>query len=222
MFGDPRVVFPLVIFGVIAVVIIILSLRQSARVRADMAQFAASHGWVFLGGDPSERLKLNQILDQVDPSKNWRAEYIVLVGAPRESMYLFRYLASSKGGRRGGRTNEYRFACLAEHAGWRNEDSVSISSRVPLLEKLLPNRVDVGGPDFRREFSVECRRTDVAATVVNDSVQSILLEHAAGPQWYLEVRIVGGRILVTTAWAQKPEEWDYLITMTTRVRAALP
>jgi len=199
---------------VLAVAIIILSLRQSAKRKVEMERFAASHGWRFLGRDASQLLL---ILDQVDPSENWTPDNIVLVGGRWKSIYLFSYSAGPKG----DQTDEYGFACLAEHAGWRNEEPVSIFRRVPVVEKLLSDRVELGGPDFRREFTVQCRRPDVATTVVDNEVQSILLEHALGPQWYLEVRIVGGRILVTTSHAQKLEEWDYLITMTKRLRAAL-
>jgi hypothetical protein len=65
-------------------------------------------------------------------------------------------------------------------------------------------------------------RPDVAAMVVNNQVQKILLGHASTPQWFLKVRIIGRRVLVTTAWAQKPEEWEYLIALTTKLRAAAP
>ena len=96
-----------------------------------------------------------------------------------------------------------------------------IYRRVPRLEKMLSDRVEVGGPEFRREYTVVCCQPDVAATVINYEVQKILLEHAADPQWVLDVRIVGQRVLVTTPWAQKPEEWDYLLALTRRLRAAI-
>jgi len=208
----------LVGFGAVVLLGAILSVRQSARRKARMEQFAAQHGWQFLGADSSQ---VESMLTQIEPNKDWRAQNIILVERPPESLYLFYYSSGTKSGES---LDEYGFACLADRAAWRwrNEDPVAIYPRVPLVEKLFRYRVEVGGPEFQQEFTVNCQRPDVAATVVNHEVQSILLEHAVGPQWYLEVTIVGGRILVTTSHAQKPEEWDHLIDMTARLRAALP
>lgn len=212
---DTTAIITLAIFGVLAATAVFLSLRQSTKQKAAMEQFAASHGWRFLGRDQSQ---LRPVLDQVDPSESWTAADIVLVERPPASVHLFSYSST----RRGRRSYEYGFGCLAEHTGWGSEERVSIYRRVPLLEKMLSDRVEVGEPEFRREYTVACRQPDVAATVVNYAVQKIMLEHASHPQWALQVRIVGQRVLVTTSWAQKPEEWDYLITLTRRLRAAMP
>ena len=46
-------------------------------------------------------------------------------------------------------------------------------------------------------------------------------EHAASPAWNLTVIIAAQSILAASFWAQSEAEWDYLISMTTRLRAAL-
>lgn len=215
---DTTVIVTLVVFAALALLVVVLSLRQSGQRKAGMEQFAANHGWQFLGTDSSQ---VESMLTQIDPKENWRAWNIILVEGPPQSVYLFSYRTRTTPRGSGG---EYGFACLADRAGWRwmNEDPVAIYRRVPLVEKLLGDRVEVGGPEFRQEFTVACRRPDVAATMVNEAVQSILLQHVRDPQWLLHVRITQGRLLVTTSWAQKPEEWDYLIGLTRRLRTALP
>ena len=212
---DRSAIVTLAIFGIAVVIILILSLRQTAQGKAAMEQFAIGHGWRFLGRDQSQ---LKPILEQLRPDWSWNAYDIVSVQGPPASVYLFSYSSSL----RAWRFYEYGFGCLAENPGGRTEEPVTIYRRVPLVDKTLSDRVEVGGPEFRREYTVVCRRLDVAAIVVNNQVQKILLEHASSPQWFLEVKIVGQRVLVTTKWAQKPEEWEYLIAMTTKLRAAVP
>jgi hypothetical protein len=211
---DRTAIVTLAIFGIAAATGVFLWLRQSAKREAVMEQFAISHGWRFLG---SNRSQLDPVLHQVCPGESWLAYDIVLVQGPPAGVYLFGYSS-----RRGRRIYEYGFGCLAEQAGSGTEEPVTIYRRVPLVDKMLSDRIEVGGPEFSREYTVVCRRPDVAAMVVNNQVQKILLGHASTPQWFLEVRIIGRRVLVTTAWAQKPEEWEYLIAMTTRLRAAAP
>jgi len=211
---DTTAIVTLAVFAALALLVAILSVRQSGQQKAGMERFAASHGWQFLGTDSSQ---VESLLTQTDPKEKWRAWNIILVEGPPQSVYLFSYRTATR--RSGG---ENGLACLAEGGGGRNEDPVAIYRRVPLVEKLLGDRVEVGGPEFRQEFIVTCRRPDVAATVVNEAVQGILLQHVRDPQWVLQVRIARGRVLVTTSWAQKPGEWDYLIELTRRLRAALP
>jgi hypothetical protein len=211
---DRTVVIVLAVFAALAALGIFLSVRQGARQRAAIREFASSHGWKYTRRDASQ---LGPILDQTDPSQSWTAYDIVLAEGPPASLYLFRYSASAPY----RDTPDTGFGCLAERTGWGNEEPVSVTPRARLVEKLMGDRVEVGEPEFRREFVVMCRRLDVAAWAVNREVQKILLEHAADPQWFLTVRIAGGRVLVTTSWAKKPQEWDYLLTLTGRLRRAI-
>ena len=213
---DTTSIVVLVVFGALLLLGTIVGVRYSARQKAGMKQLAAEHGWQFLGINSSQ---LESMLEDIHPNEKWNAWNIILVEGPPQSVYLFSYSSRATGRSSGG---EYGFACLADHAGWCSDEPVAIYRRVALVEKLLGDRVEVGGPEFRQEFTVTCRRPDVALTIVNQAVQNILLQHVREPQWLLHVRIAQGRLLVTTSYAQKPDEWDYLIGLTRRLRTALP
>lgn len=212
---DPIVIVTLAVFGALAATLVFLSRRQGLEQRNAMEQFAAGHGWRFLGRDASQLLPL---LEQVDPNESWIADDIVALENPPAGAWLFAYNSYP---RQRPSSRERGYACLALGAGGGNDNPVFIHRRVPLVEKLLGGQVDAGTPEFRREYSVTCAQPVVAMMAVNGEVQKILLEHAASPQWSLLVRIAGRRVLVTTHWAQKPEEWDYLIALTRKLRAAI-
>jgi hypothetical protein len=205
----------LVGFAVLAIIVIVLSVRQSAARKAGMEQFAATRGWRFSSESDA---RLVEILGEIDPGERWRVDSVIAVGDPAEETHLFSYSASS-----GARASniQYGFACLAAHKGRRADALVSIHPRVPLVEKLLDGMVQTGSQEFQKEFVVTSERAEVAVATVTSDTQVILLEHAAGPQWSLQVRIFGPWVLVTTSWAQKPEEWDYLIRMTRGLAAAV-
>ena len=212
---DSVVIAAIAGIGLLAAIVVFFSLRQTAREAAAMERFAASHGWTFLKRDDS---RVTPILDQVDPDQLWYPYHIVLVAGPPESVYLFQYTSRPRGG---GSVQERGFACLAEHTSRGSEIPVFISRRVPLVEKLMGDVVEVGGPEFRREYTVECRQAGAASALMTTELQQILLEHASGAQWFLVVRIAGRRVLVTSRWAEGAKEWDYLITMTKRLRQAI-
>lgn len=212
---DPIVIVTLGVFGALAATLIFLSRRQGTEQRNAMEQFAASHGCRFLGRDASQVLPL---LEQIDASESWTVHDIVALEGPPAGAWLFGYSSHRRQSRA---SPEYGYGCLTEAAGGGHDTPVFIHRRVPLLDKMLSDRVEAGSPEFRREYSVTSTQPAAAQAVVNGEVQKILLEHAASPQWTLLVRIAGRRVLVTTSWAQKPEEWDYLVTMTRRLRAAV-
>ena len=112
-------------------------------------------------------------------------------------------------------------ACLAEHTGRVHQGPVEIFTRVPGVDKLVGNRVKVGGEKFREEFTVTSTRPEEALTSVNAEVERILLEHAAGPGWNLSVTIAGRSVLVSSHWAETEQDWDYLIALARRLRAAV-
>jgi hypothetical protein len=212
---DATVIIALAVFGALAATLVVLSRRQGIEQRNAMERFAAGHGGRFLGRDASQLLPL---LEQVDASESWSVYDIVALESPPAGAWLFGYNSHP---RQRPSSREYGYACLAEAAGGGNDNPVFIHRRVSLVEKLEGDQVDAGTPEFRREYTVTCGQPVVAMMAVNGDVQKILLEHAASPQWYLLVRITGRRVLVTTGWAQKPEEWDYLVTLTRRLRAAI-
>ena len=203
------------IFGLLCLGALVLGLYQAAQKTKRVANHAALHGWsVSKRGDA----RLSALLEEVSPEANWYPRDAMQVERPPESLYLFGYTARPKRGRSSDSTGN---ACLAEHAGRVHQGPVEISTRVPGLDRLVGDRVKAGSEKFREEFTVTCKRPEEALKLVNAEVERILLEHAAGPMWNLSVEIGGRGVLVSSHWAETEQEWDYLIALARRLRAAV-
>jgi len=193
---------------------------------SEMQSMAASRGWKFLGKDsPELRLWLEEADTDLDNRRDWTRENIILVEGPPDKVYLFNYTARSYGGGARGSTPENGTACLAERPHGEPRELVMIYRRSRLLgeleKKLLDDEVEVGGPEFRQEFLVRSRRPDVAVATVTPGLQEVLLRQASSLMWD-RVWIAGRCAFVTVTLRLKPEEWDELLGMTKRLRAALP
>lgn len=203
------------IFGLLCVGALVLATYQGAQMRKRVANYAALHGWsVSRLGDA----RLNALLGEVSPELDWSPNAVMQVEGPPESLYLFGYNVRPKTGR--SNTSSGR-ACLVEHAGRVHQGPVEIQTRTPGFDRLVENRVKAGGEKFREEFTVMCVRPEEALRLVNAEVERILLEHAAGPSWNLSVAIGGRGVLVSSHWAETDQEWDYLIALARRLRAAV-
>jgi len=208
-------VIGMAIFGLLCVGALVLSIYQGAQLRKRVANYAALHGWsVSKLGDA----RLSALLEEVSPENKWGPNDVMQVERPPESVYLFGYNVRSKKGRSNGSTGN---ACLAEHTGRVHQGPVEIFTRVPGIDKLVGNRVKVGGEEFRNKFTVTCVRPEEALKPVNAEVEKILLDHAAGPGWVINVAIEGRSVLVSSRWAETEQDWDYLIAMARRLRAAV-
>jgi len=203
------------IFGLLCVGALVLGLYQASQMTKRVANYAALHGWSLSRlGDA----RLNALLEGVSPELDWGPNGVMQVERPPESVYLFGYNVTSKRGRSSPSTGK---ACLAEHTGRMHRGPVEIFNRTPGVDKLVGDRVKVGGEKFRDQFTVTCKRPEEALESINAEVERILLEHAAGPGWYLTVTITGRGVLVSSHWAETEQDWDYLIAMARRLRAAV-
>jgi hypothetical protein len=210
----PVEVIGMSIFGLLCVGALALGLYQASQTKKRIANYAALHGWsVSKLGDA----RLNALLKELAPQDSWGPREAMQVERPPESIYLFAYLLAGRGRSSSSRGN----ACLAEHTGRVHPSTMEISTRVPGFDKLAGDRVKAGGEKFREEFTVTCERPEEALKSVNAEVERILLEHAAGPNWNLSVIIAGRSVLVSSRWAETEQDWDHLIAMTRRLRAAL-
>lgn len=190
------------------------TIRQGAKHRRQIAAYAARHGWSV---STAENPRLADLLAESIPSETWRTHHLIQTDPPPRAVRLFCYQARRKSGS-GNAWNG--MGCLAEHsAAWLGQP-VTISTRIPGLEILVDGRVDAGSDAFRHEFTVACEDSGVAAAAVNAAVERALLEHAAGPSWNLNVVITSRSVLASSFWAQSDAEWDYLIALTKRIRAA--
>lgn len=194
-------------------VFIFLALRQRARQGAAMRQFAKRRGWNFLGGAAAELLPL---LQTFGPEEVWHPYDVVRAEDPAGHLYLFGYGSHVRARRDSGSNG---FGCLAEGGAFENDEVVTVFPRIPVLDRLIGEKAEVGEPDFRREYVVVCPRRDVAEAALGDRAQKILLEHRTGPGWVLEVRIARPGVLVTSSHAAGPAEWDHLVEMTQGIQS---
>ena len=203
------------IFGLLVLLALCAGIYQGKQQRRQVAEFSARHGWT-VSSEPNK--DVTGLLDRMDPASNWRPSNIMTVDRSPGPVYFFSYQVSAKYGKS---STSNGHACLAEYGGRRFDGSVQIFNRTPGVEKLVGGRQEVGGEEFRRAFTVTAEGGANARAAVNYDVERVLLDHAAGPGWYLTVTIGGGGILVSSFWAQSEQEWDYLIDLARRLKGAL-
>ena len=207
-------------FAVVIAILVLWTWYYYAKQRGEMRTLAASRGWQFLGKEAPE---FRQVLGAMAADTSWISENIIVVEGSPNKVYLFNYQSSS---RTSADTSEIGTGCLAERSHALAGELVVIDPRPPLIGKLvekLPDEwVQVGGPEFQEMFLVRSGRADVAAANVTSGVQeALLLRRTANLKWS-RVWIAGRRVLVTVTYRLKPTEWDELIDLTKRLRAALP
>lgn len=203
---DRTMVLTIAGFLAVAVVFIIAARIQGKRETAARNHFIAIHGWEELPETPAEVLAAFALLAPVKYQATTKV--VSLERGPRRA-FFFRY-NSEVGVRDRGSTG---YACLVEHDGPRPDTPIEVTRRVPLVERITPDKLDVGSPEFRKMWLVLGEQPGAAAQMVNDEVQRLLLAHDAGPAWVLDVEFIGPWILVGSHWAAGPEEWEYLVRL---------
>ncbi len=202
------------IFALLVVIGLIAGIRQSAQRRAQTARFAALRGATVLN---RHHERLRAYLEAMMPEESWVPKDVIQMEGGEETLYLFGYQSNRKNSRS---SPSYGTACLAAHSGRVYARPVSITTRVPGLDRLAGGRVAVGSEEFRRKFTVTCERDEDAAAV-NAEVERVLLEHDAAPGWHLSVLIAGRQVIASSRWAESEKDWDHLVTLVKRLRAAL-
>jgi hypothetical protein len=201
-------------FLLVAVAVILLARWQGRREAATRRDYAARHGWAMPSETPAE---VSEALALLAPARVRVASGLTVVEQPPRSIYLFSFDWQT----RGSKSNFTGTACLARHEGQRSDTPISISRRVPLVEKMTPDKLDVGSSDFRAMWIVTGEQSGAAAQLVNDAVQRVFLAHDAGPAWVLEVDFVGPWVFAGSHWAATPDEWDYLVELTRKLAEAV-
>jgi hypothetical protein len=213
-----------VIFAAAAVIAALLLYFRSWRERAEqeggMRRLAAERGWEYLG---SNAAGLPQALKEVDPDKDWRPQSVILVEGPPHRIYLFYYESGASSRRE---KPEPAAACLAGRSAGPAEEVVVIDPHASPASRLVFRLMGwlvsaAGGPEIERDFLVRSRRPEGAAAAVTSGVREVLRSQPSGVKWS-RVWISGKCVLVTAASRLKTAEWDELLDLTKRLRAALP
>ncbi len=203
---DRTMVLTIAGFLAVAIAVLVIARIQGRRETAARDRFIASHGWEELREPPADLLAALELLAPVRYQVTTKV--VSMEQSPRRA-YFFGYDVQTSARDRG--TTGY--ACLVEHFGPRPDTPVEISRRVPLIEKLTSDRLDVGSPGFREGWLVLGEQPGAAAQLVNADVQRLMVAHDAGPAWKLDVDFVGPWVLVGSHWAAGPEEWEYLVKL---------
>ena len=201
-------------FLAVAVVVIIAARIQGKRETAARNQFIARTA----GRSCPRRLPMCSPRSRCSPrSGTRRRQRSCRWSASPRRAFFFRY-NSEVGVRDRGSTG---YACLIEHDGPRPDTPIEVTRRVPLVEKITPDKLDVGSPEFRKMWLVLGEQPGAAAQMVNDEVQRLLLAHDEGPAWVLDVEFIGPWVLVGSHWAAGPEEWEYLVRLSRDLAGAV-
>jgi hypothetical protein len=211
---DPSViimsVFVLLILGGLG-----LAIRQGLRERRQLAEYSAAHGWA-VSVKPDEQL--TRLLAEFDPASDSYPRNVMTVERSPSPVYFFRNTRRPKDRPSNQSTG---FSCFTSFGGQRFDGRVEIFNRTPGVEALIGDRAMVGSEEFQKTFTVTQTEEGTAAVVVNRELERVLMSHASGPGWYVNVEVASTGILVSSSWTQSTEEWDYLIDLTKRIREAV-
>jgi hypothetical protein len=170
---------PLIVIGIIGFIASMIAFaRYEARLELRAVQeYAQAQGWGFARFD-SQGLK--ERIDGIWWDLNFNPYYIRTVETGQRSLYLFE--CSYKRKQASGRTsNYYATACLVHSDRFR---SVTVPVEIvprDWTEVITSDKVDMGDSPFTEKFLVLSENPGRAREIVNESIQSILLEHDKKP-----------------------------------------
>ncbi|MCC6861855.1 MAG: hypothetical protein IT158_25005 [Bryobacterales bacterium] len=199
------------LFAALVVLGIILGARQTRQRRAQAKEYALRRGWTYTLSDRA----LEERLQGLDPENTWTVRDVMHSGGA----WLF---SATTGARKGRSSPSTSTTCLVERSAPWIAAPVLITRRVPLIDKLLPDRVkDLGGEEFQRGYVAACEDSEVARRAVTPELQRALADHDAGPAWVVTIRLTSGAVVASSSWANTPEEWDYFVRLAQRIAQAL-
>lgn len=133
---DRTMVLTIVGFLAVASVVLVIARIQGRRETAARDRFIASHGWEELREPPADLLAALALLAPVKYQVTTRV--VSMERGPRRA-YFFGYDVQTSARDRG----TIGYACLVEHDGPRPDTPIEVTRRVPLVEKLTPDKLDV-------------------------------------------------------------------------------
>jgi len=166
---------PLIVIGIIGFIACVIAIaRYQARVELRAVQeYAQAQGWGFARFD-SQGLK--QRIDSIWWDLDFNPYYISTVETGQRNLYLFQcsYRRKQASGRS---SNYYATACLVYSERFRSVTvPVEIVTR-DWTEVINSDKVDMGASPFAEKFLVLSENPGSAKEIVNESIQSLLLEH---------------------------------------------
>ncbi len=213
-------VIVITIILVLAVLLVIIARSSKKQERAEK-EFAQSQGWIYTESynDPqglTQELKAR--LEKVCPEKEFKLNNSMTVESGKRNVFLFGCWYRV---RDWGPKENHGFACLIESDRFEWVTSqVDISGRNSADGLLLSNQVDMGDSEFARNFIVKSKDPFFAKRVVNEFLQSVLLESTRRPLNTREINIGPGGVVILTGEYRPFGEWLALVDLARRIESA--
>lgn len=211
---------PLIILGVVGFLAALLAYisYENRRERQAIERYAQSQGWDF-AVDAADDIKsaVEKILYDLDI----RMQYIRTVDKGERAIHLFDCSYRQK--KAGARVNDsYGTACLVQSQRF---SAVTVSLEIierDWTEVMISEKVDMDQSPFAENFLLLCKDPVPAQIIVNESLKSVLLEHARNELYNpVSITIGPGGVVVLTGRTREPERLQDLIKLALRIEAAM-
>ena len=211
---------PLIIIGVICFIagVIAFARYQDRKELKAARNYAQTRGWGFSrDAAPELKTRAEEILANLDFS----LYNISTIETGPRSLYLFHcaYKIRSASGRK---NYSYGNACMIESQRLRSAVvPVEIDAR-DWTEVMVSNNIALGDSPFAHNFLVQSKDPVAAREILNDTVQTALLEHAKKPSCNpVSITIGSGGAVVLTGRTAAPEQLQEIIDLARRIEAAV-
>jgi hypothetical protein len=187
-------------------------------------EFALAQGWGYsVKNNDTEGVisKIAAVLERVSPEKKYDVNTVMTVRHKKGNLFLFGCLYCERG------ASKYKLgsACLIESDRLRGIGSqVNIVPRTGIDSALMFKQVDMGDSEFARSYIVSAREPTEAHQVINESMQTMLVEYKNSPDfssYNFEIDLgPGGAVILR--WAQiPPEEWLPLLELARHLESTI-
>jgi hypothetical protein len=211
---------PLIILGVVCFLATLLAYisYENRKERQAIEHYAQSQGWGF-AVDPTEDFKSDvaKILSDLDISM----QYIRKVENGNRAICLFDCTYKHK--KAGAKVNDsFGTACLV-----RSSRFVAVTVSLEIIERdwtesMIEEKVDMGQSPFAERFLVLCKDPVPVQIIVNESIKSVLLEHAQSELYNpVSITIGPGGVVVLTGRTSEPDRLHDLIKLALRIETAI-
>jgi hypothetical protein len=215
-----RLKIPVIVLGVVGFIALVLVFaRHQGKKELQLAmEYAESRGWKFSRED-TDGLKphVAEILDDL----KFDLHYIRTVASGQRTLVIFdcSYKSKEASARQNYRSGT---ACMVRSPRFPSMgSSLEIVTR-DWTEVMTSDKVDMGESPFAEKFLVLSKDPTTAKAVVNERIQSVMLEHLKKPLYNpVSVTLGAGGAVVLTGRTFEHEQLEDLIDLACRLEEAI-
>jgi len=192
--------------------------RQNLRELRKIQEYAQSQGWGFARNDTAE---FKQQVANILQDLRFFLRNIRTVETGKKNIYIFDCSYKLKDAR-SGIDDSQGTACLIQSDRFRTiQTPVDVITR-DWTEFMISDKVDLGPSPFTKDWLVLSKDADSARETVNESIQSVLLDHLRQPDHNsVSVTIGPGGAVVLTGRITEQERLQGLIELALRLESAM-